>query len=84
MVEYNNDIIFNFEGNLVLWESCLVDMKSRFDFNASLEPPNITIKPVDPKLLDLGCAPYVLYGVKYIGLVSLSLNICTQRVDHKL
>ena len=29
--------------------------------------------PVNLKLLDLGRAPYVLYGVKYIDLVSLEV-----------
>ena len=33
--------------------------------------------PASRTQIDLGCAPYVLYGVKYIGLVSLP-------VGHKL
>ena len=32
---------------------------------------NSSVAEVNLKLLDLGCAPYVLYGVRYIDLVSL-------------
>ena len=31
--------------------------------------------PVNPKFFDLNRAPYVLYGVKYIDLVSLDVDL---------
>ena len=34
-------------------------------------PSNALPESAHLKLLDLGCAPYVLYGIEYIDLVSL-------------
>ena len=72
------------------WSPCyLVAMPSRVVVHACVfagacvGTPNLAhhlcrSRPVNLTLLDLGCAPYVLYGVKYIDLVSLDGAMASQ------
>ena len=46
--------------------------------STKVETALIANRPVNLKRLDLGRAPYVLYGVKYVDLVSLEVAQASQ------
>ena len=59
--------------SLVVYQAKVVKVGAVISFLAVMSTSWIvwtTTEQVDFTLLDLGRAPYVLYGVKYIGLVS--------------